>query len=132
MNYKLKKNCENFHSNYNIKIKINIYRIDLLGKRCASLQQLATLYDALSKDARGQGFSMYSGFSDEVINTLSYSIKAGIGFQLQKILEKSLERGEFTRDNTKILAKKAVNDLRDSKSYLSTDLKRLLPLKYVQ
>ncbi|XP_043464928.1 uncharacterized protein LOC122500199 [Leptopilina heterotoma] len=124
---KLTDKFENLNNQKNDEI-----RIDLLGKRSASLQQLATLYDALNKDARGQGFSIYSGFSDEVINTLSNSTKAGIGLQLQKILEKSLERGEFTRDNTKILAKKAVNDLRDSKSYLSTDLRRLLPLKYVQ
>ncbi|XP_051159699.1 uncharacterized protein LOC127280610 isoform X2 [Leptopilina boulardi] len=107
-------------------------RIDLSGKRSASLQQLASLYDALNKDARGQGFVIYTGFSDEVIKTLSSSIKAGIGFQLKKILEKSLERGELTRDNSKIQAQKTINDLKDTKSYLSTDLRRLLPLRYVQ
>ncbi|XP_015108779.1 uncharacterized protein LOC107035727 [Diachasma alloeum] len=97
--------------------------------RC-SLEQLAILYDALSKDARRQGFVKFSGYTDEVLRTLETSAEGGIGPQLQRLLEKIVERKEVTRDDTKAKIAEALKDLKEPGSNLNSDLRRLLPLKF--
>ncbi|CAL7939012.1 unnamed protein product [Xylocopa violacea] len=96
----------------------------------ATLQQLASLYDSLSKDARKQGFGKYTGYSDEVLNTLETSAEGGIGPQLKKILAKLLERNELTREDARTRTSQAVRDLDNPSSILSKELRRLLPLRY--
>ncbi|XP_011266262.1 uncharacterized protein LOC105257379 [Camponotus floridanus] len=95
-----------------------------------ALQQLANLYDALSKDARKQGFARFAGYSDEVLKTLHSSAEGGVGPQLKKLLEKVVERNELTRDDAKIKTSQALCDLDDPASALNKDLRRLLPLRY--
>ncbi|KAG7206125.1 hypothetical protein KM043_003518 [Ampulex compressa] len=96
----------------------------------ASLQQLAALYDALSKDARKQGFGRYSGYSDQVLETLRTSAEGGIGPQLRVILGKVMERNELTKEDAKMKTSQALRDLDEPSSSLSKDLRRLLPLRY--
>ncbi|XP_078036803.1 ecdysone-inducible gene E3 [Augochlora pura] len=96
----------------------------------ATLQQLANLYDSLSKDARKQGFGKYTGYSDEVLNTLETSAEGGVAPQLKKILDKVLERNELTREDAKTRTRQAVRDLDNSSSILSRELRPLLPLRY--
>ncbi|XP_029038212.2 uncharacterized protein LOC114873736 [Osmia bicornis bicornis] len=96
----------------------------------ATLQQLANLYDSLSKDARKQGFGKYTGYSDEVLNTLETSAEGGIGSQLKKILDKVLERNELTRDDAKTRTHQAVRDLNNPSSTLNKELRPILPLRY--
>ncbi|XP_076761525.1 ecdysone-inducible gene E3 [Xylocopa sonorina] len=96
----------------------------------ATLQQLASLYDSLSKDARKQGFGKYTGYSDEVLNTLETSAEGGIGPQLKKILAKLLERNELTREDARTRTSQAIRDLDNPSSVLSKELRRLLPLRY--
>lgn len=96
---------------------------------CA-LQQLADLYDALSKDARKQGLARYTGYSDEVLKVLQSSAEGGVGPQLKSLLEKVTERNELTRDDAKSKTTKALRDLDNPASALNKDLRRLLPLRY--
>lgn len=95
-----------------------------------ALQQLANLYDALSKDARKQGFARFAGYSNEVLKTLHSSAEGGVGPQLKKLLEKVIERNELTRDDAKIKTLQALHDLDDPASALNKDLRCLLPLRY--
>ncbi|XP_076382122.1 ecdysone-inducible gene E3 [Megalopta genalis] len=96
----------------------------------ATLQQLANLYDSLSKDARKQGFGKYTGYSDEVLNTLETFAEGGVAPQLKKILDKVLERNELTRDDARTRTRQAIRDLDDPSSTLSRELRPLLPLRY--
>ncbi|XP_031845749.2 ecdysone-inducible gene E3 isoform X1 [Nomia melanderi] len=96
----------------------------------ATLQQLANLYDSLSKDARKQGFGKYTGYSDEVLNTLETSAEGGVVPQLRKILDKVLERNELTREDARTRTTQAVRDLNNPSSALSKELRPLLPLRY--
>lgn len=95
-----------------------------------SLQQLANLYDGLSKDARKQGFARFAGYTDEVLKILHSSAEGGIGPQLKKLLEKVVERNELTRDDSKMKTSQALRDLNNPASALSKDLRHLLPLRY--
>ncbi|XP_011152873.1 uncharacterized protein LOC105191279 isoform X3 [Harpegnathos saltator] len=95
-----------------------------------ALQQLANLYDALSKDARKQGFARFTGYSDEVLQALQSSAEGGVGPQLKTLLEKVVERSELTRDDAKSRTTEALRDLDDPASALNKDLRRLLPLRY--
>lgn len=95
-----------------------------------ALQQLANLYDALSKDARKQGFARFAGYSDEILRSLHSSAEGGVGPQLKKLLEKLVERNELTRDDAKRKTSQALNDLDDPASPLNKDLRRLLPLRF--
>ncbi|XP_072749712.1 uncharacterized protein Impe3 isoform X2 [Anoplolepis gracilipes] len=95
-----------------------------------ALQQLANLYDALSKDARKQGFARFAGYSDEILKNLHSSAEGGVGPQLKKLLEKVIERNELTRDDAKIKTSQALRDLDDPASALNKDLRRLLPLRF--
>ncbi|KAM0736237.1 hypothetical protein ACS0PU_010198 [Formica fusca] len=96
-----------------------------------ALQQLANLYDALSKDARKQGFARFAGYSDEILKNLHSSAEGGVGSQLKKLLEKVIERNELTRDDAKIKTSQTLRDLDDPASALNKDLRRLLPLRYM-
>ncbi|XP_017893163.1 uncharacterized protein LOC108632847 [Ceratina calcarata] len=96
----------------------------------ATLLQLANLYDSLSKDARKQGFGKYTGYSDEVLNTLQTSAEGGIGPQMKKILGKVLERNELTRDDAKLRTNQTIRDLDNTSSDISKELRPLLPLRY--
>lgn len=97
-----------------------------------SLQQLANLYDALSKDARKQGFARFAGFGDDVLKILQSSAEGGIKPQLKQLLEKVVERNELTRDDAKNRTSQAMRDLDDPASALSQDLNNLLPLRYTR
>lgn len=96
----------------------------------ATLQQLANLYDSLSKDARKQGFGKYTGYSDEVLNSLETSAEGGIAPQLKKILDKVLERNELTRADAKTRTSQTIRDLDNPSTTLSKELRTLLPLRY--
>ncbi|XP_029669755.1 uncharacterized protein LOC115239394 [Formica exsecta] len=96
-----------------------------------ALQQLANLYDVLSKDARKQGFARFAGYSDEILKNLHSSAEGGVGSQLKKLLEKVIERNELTRDDAKIKTSQTLRDLDDPASALNKDLRRLLPLRYM-
>lgn len=95
-----------------------------------SLQQLASLYDALSKDARKQGFARFAGYTDEVLKSLRSSAEGGVGPQLKQLLERMIERNELTREDAKMRTSEALRDLDDSASALNNDLRRILPLRY--
>jgi len=95
-----------------------------------ALQQLANLYDALSKDARKQGFARFAGYTNEVLRILHSSAEGGIGPQLKQLLGKVVERNELTRDDAKLRTSQALRDLDDPASALSKDLRRLLPLRF--
>ncbi|XP_076231242.1 ecdysone-inducible gene E3 [Calliopsis andreniformis] len=95
-----------------------------------TLQQLAVLYDSLSKDAKRQGFGKYSGYSDEVLNTLESSAEGGLVPQLKKILDKIMERNELTREDAKIKTTQTLRDLENPSSLLGKELRPLLPLRY--
>ncbi|XP_029165656.1 uncharacterized protein LOC114936578 isoform X2 [Nylanderia fulva] len=95
-----------------------------------ALQQLANLYDSLSKDARKQGFARFAGYSDEILKSLHSSAEGGVGPQLKQLLEKVVERNELTRDDAKIKTSQALNDLDNPASALNKDLRRLLPLRF--
>ena len=95
-----------------------------------SLQQMANLYDALSKDARKQGFARFAGYTDEVLKILYSSAEGGIVPQLKQLLEKVVEKNELTRDDAKLRTSQALRDLDNPASALSMDLIRLLPLRY--
>ncbi|XP_024939764.1 uncharacterized protein LOC107266652 isoform X2 [Cephus cinctus] len=97
----------------------------------ASLQQLATLYDALSKDARKQGFAKFSGYSNDVLETLVSSAGGGVGPQLKTLLEKTVTKNELTREDSKARTNLVLKELEDSGSVLSTDLRRLVPLRFI-
>ncbi|KAL6432100.1 hypothetical protein ACFW04_006667 [Cataglyphis niger] len=96
-----------------------------------ALQQLANLYDALSKDARKQGLARFAGYSDEILKSLHSSAEGGVGSQMKQLLEKVIERNELTRDDAKIKTMQALHDLDDPASALNKDLRRLLPLRYM-
>lgn len=95
-----------------------------------TLQQLANLYDAYSKDARKQGFARFTGYSDEVLKTLHSSAEGGVGPQMTQILKKVVERNELTRDDAKLKTSQTLRDLDNPASALSKDLRTLLPLRY--
>ncbi|KYN34522.1 hypothetical protein ALC56_11009 [Trachymyrmex septentrionalis] len=95
-----------------------------------SLQQMANLYDALSKDARKQGFARFAGYTDEILKILYSSAEGGIGPQLKQLLKKVVEKNELTRDDAKLRTSQALRDLDNPASALSMDLRRLLPLRY--
>ncbi|KAL0128216.1 hypothetical protein PUN28_003460 [Cardiocondyla obscurior] len=95
-----------------------------------SLQQLANLYDALSKDARKQGFARFAGYTEDVLKILHSSAEGGVGPQLKQLLEKVVERNELTRDDAKTRTSQALRDLDDPASALNKDLRLLLPLRY--
>ncbi len=76
-----------------------------------SLQQMANLYDALSKDARKQGFARFAGYTDEVLKILYSSAEGGIVPQLKQLLEKVVEKNELTRDDAKLRTSQALRDL---------------------
>ncbi|XP_015185406.1 PREDICTED: uncharacterized protein LOC107071169 [Polistes dominula] len=96
----------------------------------ASLVQLASLYDALGKDARKQGYGKYFGYSKEVLQVLETSSEGGIGPQLKTLLDKLLERNELTREDAKNKTNMVIRDLQDPASELSKDLRNLLPLRF--
>ncbi|TGZ49700.1 uncharacterized protein Impe3 [Temnothorax longispinosus] len=95
-----------------------------------ALQQLANLYDSLSKDARKQGFARYAGYTDDILKILQSSAEGGVGPQLKQLLEKVVERNELTRDDAKMRTSQALRDLDDPASALNMDLRRLFPLRY--
>lgn len=97
----------------------------------SSVQELASLYDALSKDARKQGLAKFSGYSDEVLKTLESTMEGGVGPQLLVLLEKAVERNELTRDDAKQKISNTLNELADPATILSRDLRRLVPLRFV-
>lgn len=96
----------------------------------ASLVQLASLYDALGKDARKQGYGKYFGYSDEVLRVLDKSAEDGAGPQLKKLLEKILERNELTREDARNKTKLVIRDLEEPASLLNKDLRYVLPLRF--
>ena len=95
-----------------------------------SVEELAILYDALSKDARKQGLSKFSGYTDRVLKTLETSSEGGTGPQLRTLLEKAVINNELVRDETKSQVSLSLNKLSDPASTLSRDLRRLTPLRY--
>lgn len=96
-----------------------------------SIEQLATLYDALSKDARKQGFGRYAGYSNEVLQILEASSKtSGVAQQMKILFDKIVEKNELTRDETKSKISSVLKELNDSSSSLNQDLKNLRPLTY--
>ncbi|XP_066602393.1 neurofilament heavy polypeptide [Prorops nasuta] len=97
-----------------------------------SLQQLAGLYDSLSKDARKQGFGKFAGYSDEVLLALESSSEGGIGPQLKTLLDKIVERNELTRDEASNKTMIVLRDLDDPASQLTKDLRRILPLRFTR
>ncbi|XP_014616490.1 PREDICTED: uncharacterized protein LOC106793797 [Polistes canadensis] len=96
----------------------------------ASLVQLASLYDALGKDARKQGYGKYFGYSKEVLQVLETSAEGGLGSQLKKLLDKILERNELTREDAKNKTNMIIRDLQEPASEISKDLRNLLPLRF--
>lgn len=133
-----------------IKTLIFFFRFNLLGEKVSqvprpslsaylrkanvtekcSLHQLALLYDALSKDARKQGFAKFSGYSDEVLKTLASSAEGGLGPQLQKILEKTIEKNNYSREDAKAKTRLTLNELKNPGSSVNKDLRQLIPLKF--
>ncbi|CAG4931514.1 unnamed protein product [Colias eurytheme] len=100
------------------------------GKLSSSNLRLLLLYDLLSRDAKKQRLSDYSGFSPDVMKTLVESSSGGARAQLSLALSKMVERHDCGHDYANNRAKEMVAELAKDDSTLSSELRYLQPLVY--
>ncbi|CAH2052567.1 unnamed protein product, partial [Iphiclides podalirius] len=100
------------------------------GKLSASNLRLLLLYDLLSREAKRQRLSDYSGFSPDVMKTLVESSGGGARAQLSMALSKMVERHDCAHEYANNRAKEMVAELAKDESKLSSEIRYLQPLVY--
>ncbi|XP_022831538.1 uncharacterized protein LOC111360005 isoform X1 [Spodoptera litura] len=100
------------------------------AKLSASNLRLLLLYDLLSRDAKRQRLSDYSGFSPDVMKALVASSSGGVREQLKMALAKMVERHDCGHEYANNRAREMVEELGKDESGISTDLRYLQPLIY--
>ncbi|XP_045522662.1 uncharacterized protein LOC123713162 isoform X1 [Pieris brassicae] len=100
------------------------------GKLSTSNLRLLLLYDLLSRDAKRQRLSDYSGFSPEVMKSLAESSSGGARAQLSMALSKMVDRHDCGHDYANNRSKEMVAELAKDESTLSAALRYLQPLVY--
>nr|XP_049698863.1 uncharacterized protein LOC110373656 isoform X1 [Helicoverpa armigera] len=100
------------------------------AKLSASNLRLLLLYDLLSRDAKRQRLSDYSGFSPDVMKALVESSSGGARGQLKMALSKMVERHDCGHEYANNRAKEMVEELGKDESGLSAALRYLEPLVY--
>ncbi|XP_062528822.1 uncharacterized protein LOC100862793 isoform X3 [Bombyx mori] len=104
--------------------------ISARAKLSSSNLRLLLLYDLLSRDAKRQRLSDFSGFSPEVMKALVESSNGGARAQLKMALSKMVERGDCGHEYANNRAKEMVTELEKDESKLSSELRYLQPLVY--
>ncbi|CAH0713403.1 unnamed protein product, partial [Brenthis ino] len=100
------------------------------GKLSSSNLRLLLLYDILSRDAKKQRLSDYTGFSPDVMKVLVDSSDGGARAQLSLALSKMIERHDCNDQYANNRAKEMVVELAKDESVLSSELRYLQPLVY--
>ncbi|KAJ8710971.1 hypothetical protein PYW07_008213 [Mythimna separata] len=100
------------------------------AKLSGSNLRLLLLYDLLSRDAKRQRLSDYSGFSPDVMKALVASSSGGAREQLKMALSKMVERHDCGHEYANNRAKEMVEELSKDNSGMSSDLRYLQPLIY--
>ncbi|CAG5047346.1 unnamed protein product [Parnassius apollo] len=100
------------------------------GKMSSSNLRLLLLYDLLSREAKRQRLSDYSGFSPDVMKTLVESSSGGAREQLKMALSKMVERKDCAHEYANNRAKEMVMELGKDDSKLSSEIRYLQPLVY--
>ncbi|XP_034827695.1 uncharacterized protein ImpE3 isoform X1 [Maniola hyperantus] len=100
------------------------------GKLSSSNLRLLLLYDLLSRDAKKQRLSDFSGFSPEVMKALVESSDGGARAQLSMVLDRMVERHDCTHDYANNRAREMVAELAKDESKLSSEIRYLQPLVY--
>ncbi|CAH2093364.1 unnamed protein product [Euphydryas editha] len=100
------------------------------GKLSSSNLRLLLLYDLLSRDAKRQRLSDYSGFSPDVMKILVDSSDGGARAQLSLALSKMVERHDCGHEYANNRAREMVAELAKDDSLLSSELRYLQPLVY--
>ncbi|XP_050352981.1 uncharacterized protein LOC126775228 [Nymphalis io] len=111
-------------------LRANPAEVSTKGKLSSSNLRLLLLYDLLSRDAKRQKLSDYSGFSPDVMKTLVDSSDAGARAQLSMALSKMVERHDCGHEYANNRAKEMVVELAKDESLLSSELRYLQPLVY--
>ncbi|XP_068623679.1 uncharacterized protein [Battus philenor] len=99
-------------------------------KLSSSNLRLLLLYDLLSREAKRQRLSDYSGFSSDVMKTLVESSGGGARAQLSMALSKMVERHDCQHEYANNRAKEMVVELGKDESKLSSEIRYLQPLVY--
>ncbi|XP_013146776.1 PREDICTED: mediator of RNA polymerase II transcription subunit 15-like isoform X2 [Papilio polytes] len=100
------------------------------GKLSSSNLRLLLLYDLLSREAKRQRLSDYSGFSPDVMKTLVESSSGGAREQLRMALSKMVDRHDCEHEYANNRAKEMVAELAKDESKLSSEIRYLQPLVY--
>ncbi|KPJ13405.1 hypothetical protein RR48_03906 [Papilio machaon] len=100
------------------------------GKLSSSNLRLLLLYDLLSREAKRQRLSDYSGFSPDVMKALVESSSGGAREQLKMALSKMVDRHDCEHEYANNRAKEMVAELGKDESKLSTEIRYLQPLVY--
>ncbi|XP_028176109.1 uncharacterized protein LOC114364231 isoform X4 [Ostrinia furnacalis] len=99
-------------------------------KLSSSNLRLLLLYDLLSREAKRQRLSDYTGFSPTVMKTLVDSSSGGARAQLRLALSKMVDRRDCEHEYANNRAKEMVDELAKDESKLSAELRYLQPLVY--
>ncbi|XP_045771041.1 uncharacterized protein LOC123871337 isoform X2 [Maniola jurtina] len=100
------------------------------GKLSSSNLRLLLLYDLLSRDAKKQRLSDFSGFSPEVMKALVESSDGGARAQLSMALDKMVARHDCGHEYANNRAREMVAELAKDESKLSSEIRYLQPLVY--
>ncbi|CAK1552407.1 unnamed protein product [Leptosia nina] len=111
-------------------LRLNPAEPSTKGKLSTSNLRLLLLYDLLSRDAKKQRLSDYSGFSPDVMKALVESSSGGARAQLSMALSKMVDRHDCGHDYANNRAREMVAELAKDESMLSSELRYLQPLVY--
>ncbi|XP_030031730.2 uncharacterized protein LOC115448435 [Manduca sexta] len=100
------------------------------AKLSSSNLRLLLLYDLLSRDAKRQRLSEFSGFAPDVMKVLVESSNGGARQQLRIALSKMVERHDCGHEYANNRAREMVEELGRDESKLSSELRYLEPLVY--
>lgn len=100
------------------------------AKLSGSNLRLLLLYDLLSREAKKQKLSDFTGFSDVVMKELIESGNNGARQQLRFVLQKMLDRKDCQHDYANNRAREMVTELGKDESTLSNEIRYLQPLVY--
>ncbi|XP_049879539.1 uncharacterized protein LOC126376272 isoform X2 [Pectinophora gossypiella] len=111
-------------------VRANNQEVTPKGKLSSSNLRLLLLYDLLSREAKRQRLSDYSGFSPDVMRNLVESSSGGARAQLSLALSKMVERADCQHEYANNRAREMVTELAKDESKLSSELRYLQPLVY--
>ncbi|CAG9791148.1 unnamed protein product [Diatraea saccharalis] len=100
-------------------------------KLSGSNLRLLLLYDLLSREAKRQRLSDYGGFSPDVMKNLVDSSSGSARDQLKMALSKMVDRRDCEHQYANNRAREMVSELERDESALSSELRYLQPLNYV-